>query len=507
MRRTAVLLLCLSAALPVAAQSQAPGEPSRAPAAAPLQWRGAPPSPAVVAHLRYGEMPARRLLELQRKNAAADARRTPLQVGIGRQADTESAEGALPALQWQPVAGGHVARIEVRSGGALSLRVGIDAASLHDRVELRFAGSDRPGEVIAMVTGAEAKRLPGDDGLYWSPNTDGEAQVIEVFRPTGVPAMAARVQAPSLSHLIVDTRTPYKVIEKIGESGTCNIDVVCKVSAYGSAFSQAKAAVAHMRFVVGSSTYICTGTLLNDTVPQTQVPYFHSANHCFSSNTSVAPNATQMQTVANTLTTIWDYEATACGGLTSSRTTQVSGGATYLYSNHLTDGMLLRLNGTPPASAYFAGWIAAPVPVGTTVYAIHHPAGDAKMVSRGQSMAANQTEITVAWLEGTTEGGSSGSGLFTLGTEGWVLRGGLYGGNASCANTGSTANSGNRDYYSPMDVDIAAMRPWLEPQPTAANGNRARVRPRTASKPVAPAAAAPVAPRTAPAERAERIRR
>lgn len=507
MLRTAVISIALSLALPAAAQSSAPGEASRAPAPVPLQWRAAAPSPAQVAHLRFGEMPARRLLDLQRKNAAVAGQRVPLQVGIGRQADTESAEGTLPALQWQAVAGGHVARVQVRSGGALSLRVGIDASSLHDRVELRFAGSDRPGEVIALVTGAQAKRLPGDDGLYWSPNTDGEVQVIEVFRPTGVPAMAARLQVPSLSHLIVDTRNPYKVIEKIGESGTCNIDVVCKVNEYGNAFVQAKAAVAHMRFVVGSSTFICTGTLLNDTVPQTQVPYFHSANHCFSSNTNVAPNPTQMQTVANTLTTFWNYEATACGGLTSSTTTQVTGGATYLYSTNVTDGMLLRLNGTPPASAYFAGWIAAPVPVGTTVYAIHHPAGDAKMVSRGQSIAANAQEITVGWSEGTTEGGSSGSGLFTLGPDGWVLRGGLYGGFASCANTGNLGNSQNRDFYSPMDVDINAMRQWLEPQPTAANGNRARVRPRTASKPVAPANAAPVAPRTAPAERAERTRR
>lgn len=507
MLRTAVLALALSLALPAAAQSGVPGEASRTPAAAPLQWRGPDAPPARVAHLRFGEMPARRLLELQRKNAAAEGRRVPLQVGVARQAATESAEGMLPALQWQAAPGGHVARVQVRSGGALSLRVGIDASSLHDRVELRFAGSDRPGEVIGVVTGAQAKRLPGDDGLYWSPNTDGEVQVIEVFRPAGVPAMAARLQVPSLSHLIVDTRNPYKVIEKIGESGTCNIDVVCKVNEYGNAFVQAKAAVAHMRFVVSGSSYICTGTLLNDSVPQTQVPYFHTANHCFSSNTNIAPNATQIQTVANTLTTIWNYEATACNGFTSTTTTQVTGGAAYLYSSHITDGMLLRLNNAPPSFAYFAGWNAAPITAQSTVYAIHHPRGDAKMVSRGQAVAVASNEITVGWLEGTTEGGSSGSGLFTLGRDGWVLRGGLYGGNAACSNTGNVNNSGNVDWYSPLSTDITAMRPWLEPQPTAANGNRARVRPRTASKPVAPANAAPVAPRTAPAERAERTRR
>lgn len=478
---------------------QAAGEPSATAPAPALRWRAAAYPSANVARLQYREMATSRLLDLQRKNQAPGLKAT--QIGIGREASQEGAQRRLSALTWRPVAGGFVAKVEIRSMDALALRVGLDVSRLDSRAELRFGGSARPSEVVAKMTGAEVKRLPGDNGLFWTPNTDGDTQIIEIFRPKAVPAFAVRLDAPVLSHLVADSRNTYKLIEKIGESGTCNVDTVCRVNELGQSFVDAKNAVAHMRFVVGSSTFICTGTLLADTVPLTQTPYFHTANHCFSSNTNVAPVPSQMQTVANTLNTIWNYEATACGNLTSSVTTQISGGATYLYSNHLTDGMLVRLNNAPPANAYFAGWNAAPIADGTSVLAIHHPRGDSKKVSGGQTITKDGDNITVGWLTGTTEGGSSGSGLFTLGSRGYVLRGGLYGGNAACSNSGSLANSQNRDYYSRLDADFPNLKNYLEPQAEAAEGARPIVRPRPSAKPAAassvPAASAPAAERRA----------
>lgn len=481
--KLAPLGLCLLIALgslsapDVASASQAAGERSLTPAAAPLRWR-APSFPASsIVSQRYGELEISRLLQLQKRNAAPGLKAT--QIGLPRIAISESSQWRLPALRWRPVAGGSIAKLHIRSADAAAVRVGLQVASLDDRVELRFAGSDRPNEVVAKFNAAEAKRLPGDDGLFWTPNTDGDTQIIEVFRPKGVPAASARFEAPTLSHLVVDSRTSYKIIEKIGESGSCNVDTICRIAALGQDYVNAKNAVAHMRFVVGASTFICTGTLLADTVPVTQIPYFHGANHCFSSNTSVAPVATQMQTVANTLNTFWNYEATTCGGLTSATQTQISGGATYLYSNHLTDGMLIRLNNPAPSIAYFAGWNAGPLANGASVMAIHHPAGDAKMSSLGQSISFDANNTEVGWTSGTTEGGSSGSGLFTLSARGgYELRGGLYGGSASCANTGSIANTQNRDYYSRLQVDFASMKTYLEPQPSTMEGSLPLLRPR-----------------------------
>ena len=504
-RLTSALLAALAAVPTIAAASEAPGEPSRTAPAAAVHWRAAGYPAADVARMAYGEMPARRLLDLQRKNAAPGLKAT--QIGIARDAMQEGAQSHLPALKWVPVAGGWVARAEVRSMDAMGLRVGLDVSGLADRVEMRFAGSARPNDVVAVMTGAEAKRLPGTDGRFWTPGTDGETQIIELFRPKGVPAFAARIDAPVLSHLVADSRNSFKLVEKIGESGSCNVDVICRVGELGQNYVNAKNAVARMVFVLSGSSYLCTGTLLADTVPVTQVPYFLSANHCFSSNTNVPPVPSQMQTVANTLNTYWNYETTGCGNFTSTPVTQLTGGATYLFSDHNTDGMFIRLNNAPPATAYFAGWNAAPIADATAVFAIHHPHGDSKKVSSGQVISKDADNIEIAWLNGTTEGGSSGSGLFTTGPNGYVVRGGLYGGFADCSNSGSTSNTQNRDYYSRLDVYFPNIKNWLEPQPAVLNGSAPRhhTRPGTATVPSAQAAQAQPTTTTTAAPRGARL--
>jgi hypothetical protein len=426
------------------------------------------------------------MLEVQTGNDAQRMKAT--RIGFARKAALE-ADTAAPVLRWTSVPqGGSVARLEVRSPDALALRLGLDVRRMDPRVELRFAGSDAPERVVAMVSVGDAQRLAAGDGLYWTPSTDGEAQIIELFRPAGVPAGAAQLRSPSLSHLLANSRNDFKILPKIGESGACNVDTACRVTQLGQHFVNAKNAVAHMQFVISGSTYLCTGTLLADTTPGTQVPYFYGANHCFSDGT-VVPSA--MQAVANTLNTFWNYEATACSSGVSAPRTQLTGGATYLYSDDDTDGMLLRLNNPAPAGAYFAAWNADPVASSSNVLAIHHPRGDAKKVSSGQHISTGTYLTTVGWTNGTTEVGSSGSGLFTLSSRGYELRGGLYGGAASCANTGSLSNTANRDHYSRLDVLFPNVRQYLAAEPIEVNGSAPLIPP---SGPQASASAAPSSP-------------
>src|SRR5690606_12911430 len=146
------------------------------------------------------------------------------------------------------------------------------------------------------MRGDEVARSTLADGLFWTPATDGETQAIEIAIPAGTDPATLRVSAPQLSHLLTNSRRNFKILEKIGESESCNVDVACRVNDLGPAFVRAKDAVAHMVFVKGGDAYICTGTLLNDTVPVTQVPWFYSAHHCIST-----------QTVASTLNTYWNY--------------------------------------------------------------------------------------------------------------------------------------------------------------------------------------------------------
>src|SRR5690606_5025129 len=220
-----------------------------------------------------------------------------------------------------------------------------------------------------------------------------------------------------------------------------------------------KDAVARLTFVEDGGTYLCTGTLLNDTDNATQVPWFHTAHHCIRS-----------AALAASLNTYWKYESTACGTNSLGEYVQLSGGADYLYSSDSgrggTDGALLRLRDAAPAGAVFAGWDANALPSGISVLAIHHPAGDLKKVSAGQHLPARSDAASHAarWLEGTTEQGSSGSGLFTLEAGDYYLRGGLHGGDASCANSNTTL-AGNVDWYSRFDRASPTTRPYPAPAP------------------------------------------
>ena len=478
------LLACALLSAPAAASAidRTDAETSRTAPAAKVQWRTPAGIDAPVERLRYPELAVSRIVALHKANEAAETRRAkPVQIGIGRSASAEGTHKALPALQWERLPdGGSVAKFEVTSPLAMGLRVGLRLQGLPADAELRFRGSELPLGDLSFASGREVASATPKGGLYWTPATDGETQAVEIWLPPGRSPDGVRVSAPELSHLLTNPRRDFKILEKIGESGSCNIDTACRVAELGEAFVHAKNAVAHMVFnyyntngtVLGS--YICTGTLLNDTVPGTQVPYFYTADHCFAGGSGGTP-AQDRQKVAASLNTHWNYEATSCGSGVSTARTQVSGGADLLYNDTNTDAMFLRLRNPAPAFATFAGWDASVMAANSDVVAIHHPAGDAKKVSFGKQIPASSDAYNhgVGWLSGTTEGGSSGSGLFTVGADGrYRLRGGLYGGNAACANSGNLSNTQNRDWYSRFDVVFPQIRQYIAPQPARRNGSQ-----------------------------------
>lgn len=471
--RICALLSCALMAGTAIAAPSVPGEPNLA-KTEPVQlaWRDPDFPSASMTRLRYGEMSAERILGLQKANAERVGK--PLQIGIGRIAATESFGRALPSLRWIAQGDGSaVARIEFLSPLAYGVRAGLDVGGLPAAAELRFSGSAQPDRIIASLPAGRAQVLLGDDGLFWTPATDGEKQFVEVWVPAGTAREAVRLQAPRLVHLMTNAVDDFKILKDIGDSGSCNINAVCRASQLGEL---GRSAVAKMVFVKGGDSYLCTGTLLTDNDPSTQIPYFHTAHHCIST-----------QPVASTLQTYWHFESTTCGGSVPGSYTTLAGGAAYLYSNANTDGALLRLNEPAPGGVWFAGWNANPTPVSTSVIAVHHPRGDLKKVSFGQRTNTTQANPDyrnqVGWLEGTTEGGSSGSGLFVLQEAGenagyYQLRGGLYGGGASCANSGNLSNSGNYDTYSRFEVDFPNIRQYLYIEPRRRNGSQPLAPPR-----------------------------
>ena len=387
-------------------------------------------------------------------SGGSDEKRTT--IGIHRDPLSESdppLPGARP-LQWLAATdGGRVAQLLVESPGASALRSALVARDLPEGTEIRFASSFAGALSNGPIAGNAILEASRRHGQYWSPVTEGDAQRIEILIPDGADVDRVRVTLASASHLVASPAARFKN----GTSGVaepCNEDVICVAEA-NPAIANAASSVAKMVFTEDGVTYLCTATLIRGLQRTAQVPYLYSAAHCVDT-----------QSAAATLNTFWFFDAATCGEQFARAYRQLSGGATLLYANASTDAALLRLKESPPEGAWFAGWDLAPLPEGTAIVALHHPAGDLKKISIGQALGVTQATggasyTTAGWISGSTEGGSSGSGLFTLSDGEYVLRGALKGGSASCSNSGSLANPANRDFYSRLDLEGANLAAWL----------------------------------------------
>lgn len=390
------------------------------------------------------------------KRANGEPGRKALRIGLDRSLTTDSAP--MAPLHWQPApAGGVTARLSLHSPGAAALRVALRVGELPAGTEVRVAGTagDR-----AMLDHASMRRMAAVDAKVWTPVTEGDTQLIELHVPAGSDHRWLRAELDTLSHLLVSPARPIDR-EKIGESEQpCMQDANCVVNP-SSAFVAAKDAVAHMTFQTSEGGAVCTGTLLNDSDTTTQQPYLFSAAHCFAD-----------QATASSLATFFFYESTACGsGVEADSTVQVGGGAELLYADAASDVLLVRLNEPAPAGATFLGWDSTPVTPGSEFLVLHHPAGDAKKYSLGTitglggSTLASGEFIQVRYSNAPTEGGSSGSGLLTAGSNGFLLRGGLLGGSSVCTSVG-TESPENSDDFSRFDLAFPSLQPFLQPTGT-----------------------------------------
>ncbi len=396
------------------------------------------------------------------KQANTRAVNKRLQIGIGRKV-AASTRATTEALQWIPVAGGIAAHWEVSSSGARALRIGLAVARMGPGSELRFAGRGDIGTVYGPFTASDVQ---SKGATYWGPVLQGDHAIVEVYIPAGGTPSDAALAITEVSHLFASPADPNA--ESLAKAaGSCEVDLVCR-SASDAALASAGKSVARMVFSesAGGASFLCTGTLLNP-ANGSFIPYFYSANHCISTQAS-----------ADTLATGWFYDATTCGsglGALNPSYTQLPGGATLLFANESSDGLLLRLNGTPPSGAVYAGWNAATLSSNTALTAIHHPQGDVTKVSLGtfggfaSTSLATGSFIVADWnstATGVTEPGSSGSGIFTaVGSPAseYQFRGGLLGGPSSC-----TASSGNLfDNYSRFDQIYPYLAMYLNPASTS----------------------------------------
>lgn len=279
-----------------------------------------------------------------------------------------------------------------------------------------FEEGSNPGQTILGVTQLAGDRI-----------------TIEYDEPLEVRGLG-RLLVGQVTHAYRDI---MGVTKGLGDSGSCNNNVICSV---GDPWRDQIRSVAMI--TVGGSG-ICTGQLLNNCA-QDGTPYFLTANHCLGGN--------------NSWVFRFNWQSPSCSANQNGPTNQTVSGSTLKTSSGGSDVALLQLNTTPPSNynVFYTGWDKSTT-AATSVTAIHHPSGDVKKISFENqpvisgSFGGAQCWHVQGWDDGTTEGGSSGSGLWN---QNGLLVGQLFGGQASC-------NFNFNDYYGKFNVSYPLLSTWL----------------------------------------------
>lgn len=264
----------------------------------------------------------------------------------------------------------------------------------------------------------------------------GDRIIIEYNEPAAVRGQG-RLRIGQVTHAYRDI---LGLAKGLGDSGACNNNVKCPEG------DPWRAQIRSVAIITVGGSGICTGQLINNCA-QDGTPYFLTARHCLPSGGNVSNWVYR-----------FNWESPSCQQNQNGPTNQTVSGSTLLTSNAASDVALIRFNNNVPANynPYFSGWDKSGV-APTRSVAIHHPSGDVKKISFDNNPAVNGTFAgaqcwrILNWEDGTTEGGSSGSGLWN---QNGLLVGQLYGGQASCGNN-------INDYYGKFDVSYPFLAQWL----------------------------------------------
>jgi hypothetical protein len=352
--------------------------------------------------------------------------------------------------EWRTLADGtRLWSVTIRSPEAIGMRVHFPELHMPPGAQVLLYNEQDPTECY----GPYVAPYPGDSDI-WAATCFSDAVVVECSVPASASLSGVSLKIDRAAHV-------YRGFESLqwakaaGAAGACNLDVTCY-----DEWSAAARGVGGIGSVTQNGVLWCTGSLIVDTNPATDVPYFLAAHHCVGGQNGSRG--------ASSIEVYWLYQTPTCHGTPPSPASvpRTTGGADYLagatgavYYGVGNDFTLLRLRNAPPPGLTYLGWSTVAHPLGTPITVIHHPAGDYKRISFG-SLTTGSNDYPALYHQvnynaGTTEGGSSGSPLI-LSATGQII-GQLWGGEALCSNLLGP------DYYGRFDVTFPIVASYLDP--------------------------------------------
>jgi len=396
------------------------------------------------------------LAAINQEDISRELNNLPYRFALPLQADNFTAKG-----QWEEQDDVSIWRLTVKSDQAQSFNVGLKNLFLPQQAKLYFYTKNYQ-TVVGPFTDKDNKVHK----QLWSPVLESNEVTIEINVPTELKKY--------LTFDVAEISQGYRGIRtsQMTKSGSCNNDVVCSEA---NAWRNEIRSVARYTITANGSTFLCTGTLMNNTKNDLR-PLFLTAGHC-----DVNP------TTSPTIVVYWNYETSVCGGTPDGQLNQFQSGTTFLATSGVSTGTgvagsdfaIVELDAAPNASfnVYWSGWDnSSNVP--TIGVGIHHPSGDEKRISfendplaitqyASGTVVANGTHFIIgAWDDGTTEGGSSGSGLWNAEHR---LVGTLSGGSASCqAQTSPDWYGRMATHWEGDGTPAGQAKVWLDPDATGA---------------------------------------
>ena len=357
-------------------------------------------------------------------------------------------------------------RTTIRSTGASAMRIHFESFDVEGRVYAYPHGATASTPYVGPYDGLG----PQGDGDFWSEVIFSDSVTLEyVLRPDAMPPAELPFRIIEITHILPGifrtSRKPTNWSPFGPPSGQpraivgCHLDVSCYPE-WQDVNYRSEALLVITR---AGGSWACSGTLINTEYGSKTTLLMLTAAHCIGDN----------ETAQNT-EFYWNYESDQCYGQPDIRNLVSTEGAKLVVArgpDRYDDFSLLELDKQDVLSVTgirMRGWTPSQVPLGTQVVNVSHPDGAFKRIAFGETVSANWRGLSsvgfgsLRWRRGTTEGGSSGSGVLRE-SDGWLV--GVYGGSS----LDDPCDSEYRGYFNRFDRIYDEIEQYLESESSLGN--------------------------------------